>query len=539
MSLTRWVLPRASFWALLATFLGAATASAQFYEATLRSLDLGTGSVARSPRLLGMGGLSLAVPDRDAAINLWDFSGFPVGLASDDSVSTLDFRPGTRSLSSTRALSGGGARQNLAARGNFGQFEGVYRNRESGSSFGVVGDVSSLRWDRPYAETIERRQGLVHPEVMPILGGTVPRFLDGHLAWAAHMRFRGERAKEQYRSIVVNAAGEFIGQGGEQLPPPSEFTPSTISVATNAYGLSTAYSLGSRTRFALGIERENNVILSTNELQRTSSEIREPRPYWIGRAAWVGGLGHTFEYGVDGTGRLSDSEADWRFTTSAGVGADPLTGRGNMFTRAERSSELNARARWLPGRATLAGALTMAAHEITIDPPSPFDASSFNLFINSAFNRTGTDSLAFPDSIGHGVANRFALGWGGGASYRLGTTTLGAEAHWSRDVRSTTVLGAGPRRVAWDVRAGLEHPLGKLMQGRVGYVYRSVDEDTYTAGNESTGNALSMGFGYAPVGVSWGLESGYSIEFRNQDQGESDADHQSRQNLALQLHWRF
>src|SRR5258706_4590221 len=107
MNPTRWVLPRALSLSLLAMTLGAASASAQFFDPALHSLDLSTGPVARSPRLLGMGGLSLAVPDRDASINLWDFAGIPVGLAADDTTSTLDVRPATDALSSVTRLSSG------------------------------------------------------------------------------------------------------------------------------------------------------------------------------------------------------------------------------------------------------------------------------------------------------------------------------------------------------------------------------------------------------------------------------------------------
>ena len=60
--------------------------SAQFFDPTLHALDLGTGRVARSPRLLGMGGMTLAVPDRNLSLDLWDFAQIPVGLASDDTI---------------------------------------------------------------------------------------------------------------------------------------------------------------------------------------------------------------------------------------------------------------------------------------------------------------------------------------------------------------------------------------------------------------------------------------------------------------------
>ncbi len=539
MSPTRWVLPRALSLSLLSLSFGAATASAQYYEPAMRSLDLSTGPLARSPRLLGMGGLRLVIPDRDAGINLWDFARLPVGLSEDDTASTLDVRPGTDALSSVRRLPAGRERQNLAARTTSTQVEGVYRSRESGSVFGVVGDLSGLRSDRPYSTLVELRQGVSHPEVMSILGGKLSRPFGGHLHWATHLRFRSETVQDRYRSIVSNSAGEYVDQSGAQQPPPGEFTITDINVNTMAFGLSTAYAIGQRTRFALGIERENNPIKSTNDQLRSSSEVREDRPFWVGHAALVGRLGTTFEYGVDGIGRLSNSEADWRFSTSAGVGADPLSGRGNLYTREEQASELHARARWSPGRATFAGSIETAASKVLIDPPNANDHTSLNRFINLAFNRTGSDTLAFPDSIVHSESRRNAWGWGGGASYRFGRTTIGSEFHWSRDVRSTTVLSSGPRRVAWDVRTGLEHPLGKLMSGRLGYAYRSVDEDEYTAGNEFIGNAVSIGFGYRPAGASWSLESGYVIEFRNQDFTNSADERQSRQNLAMQLHWAF
>ena len=75
------------------------------------------------------------------------------------------------------------------------------------------------------------------------------------------------------------------------------------------------------------------------------------------------------------------------------------------------------------------------------------------------------------------------------------------------------------------------------MMGRVGYLYHWVDEDDYTAGNEYKGNAASLGLGYAPPGTAWSLEAGSLFEFRNQDSSGPAELHQSRQNLALQIHW--
>src|SRR5262249_10553518 len=177
----------------------------------------------------------------------------------------------------------------------------------------------------------------------------------------------------------------------------------------------------------------------------------ETRPGWNGQAAIVGEVGHTFEWGVNGLGRVSNSEADWRFTASAGVGADPLTGRGHMLTRDEKSSELQARARWTPGQMNGSAEMHPAASKVLTDPPNANDQTSLNRFIYEAFFRQGADTLTLPDSIIHGDARRNAWGYSAGASYKFTRTTVGAEFHWSRDVSSSEQIGSGPRRIRGDV----------------------------------------------------------------------------------------
>ena len=539
MSPTRWVLARAMSLLCLAVACAATTAWAQFFDPTLRALDLGTGELARSPRLLGMGGLSLVIPDRNTSYSLWDLSGIPVGLSGDDTTSTMDVRPGTDALSAVTRIPPDRERQVLASRRTAAQIEAVYRSRESGGLFGIVGDLSSLRWDQPFAATVERRESLVHPEAMAILGGEVPRFFDHHLRWGAHLRFRGETVEDQFREIVSNAAGEYIDLAGGELRPPGEFVPTSTDVNTSASGVSTSYALGKGTQIAIGIERENDRIHSTNDQQRSSAEFQEKRPYWNGQAAMVGRFGKTLEWGVAGIGRLAKSEADWRFTASAGVGADPLTGRGNMLSRDERSSEMTARVRWSPGRATFAGSLHTEASKVLIDPPDANDPTSLNRFIRDAFNRANADTLSLPDSVVHGESRRYAVSWGGGAGYRLGRTTIGGEVHWARDVRTTLQQGEGPRRIVWDVRAGLERPLGAQLKGRLGYAYRHLDEDDFTANNEFEAQSASVGLGYAPARTSWSLESAYRLEVRSQDFQSPADERQSRHNVAVELHWVF
>ena len=539
MRFSRWAAPRVLLASWLVLMLGVSTASAQFFAPALQSLDLSTAQLARSSRLLGMGGLTLVVPDHNTTYSLWDFARIPVALTEDDTTSTLDLDPGTDALSSVTSLSDGRERQNIAARRTGSQVEAVYRSRESDGGFGLVGDLSSLRFDQPVATGAELRQSVVRPNGTAILSGVVPRFFHRRLEWGLHLRFLNETVDRQYREIVSNAAGEYIDLGGGELPPPGEFVLTSVDVNTTAYGFSTSYQLGRSTHIALGIERENDRFKGTNDLDRSSYETDETRPYWNGQAAITGLIGHTFEWGVNGIGRKSTSEVDWRFTASAGVGGIPLDGRGNMLSREEKSSEMQAQARWTPGRNTVSGEFHTSASKVLTDPPNVNDVTSLNFFINEAYNRAGADTLALPDSVISGDQRQNAWGWSGGVAHRFKTTTVGVEYHWSRNVGSTSQFGQGPRQVAWDIRSGLEHPLGKVLMGRLGYQYRSVDEDTYTFGNEFKANAFSFGLGYAPPGTSWTLESGYRIEFRSQDWNDPADERQSRQNLGLELLWKF
>jgi hypothetical protein len=139
MKFPRWAALRVLFASWLALMLYVSTASAQFFVPALRTLDLDTGQLARSARLLGMGGLTLVVPDHNLTYSLWDFARIPVGLIDDDTTSTVDLDPGSDAVSSVRTLSDGRERQNLAARRTGSLVEAVYRSRESGGGFGYVG----------------------------------------------------------------------------------------------------------------------------------------------------------------------------------------------------------------------------------------------------------------------------------------------------------------------------------------------------------------------------------------------------------------
>jgi len=539
MSPSRRVLSCALFLPLLVALSLAAPASAQFFESDLRTMDLSTVPISRSPRLLGMGGLSIAVADRDHQLNLWDFAGLPVGALMDDSTSTFDLRPGTASLSGVHTLPSGRDRQDLAGRVTHFGIEAFHRKPETSSGFGLLADVNSLRSDRPFGDQFEVRQSVQLPQIMPIMGGRFPGSKGGSLVYALHLRFAAEQVEDQYRLFVDNAAGEFIGLNGTVARPPNFFDPDHYDIYQQELGASLSWRANRSTQFALGYAVAEHRIKGTNEGFRNNAETSEDRPYSIGRAALVGKLGPNFEYGVSGRAWQAKSTTDWRFSVSAGVGAEALTGRGLLLKRDEKASALDARAKWNLGANSLGASFFTSASKTLIDPPGLGDRPSLNSFLRFLQTRPGADTLALPDSIVHDDSRRYAWGWGGGASRQLHRTIIGVEYHYARDLRTSEVSGVGPRLEQWDVRGGLEYKCSEPVRGRLGYAYRDVDLDTQTQGNRYTANVVSAGLGYAPAGTSWSLESGYALEWRSSEAVNLGDRRQGRQNLDVQIHWSF
>lgn len=544
MSPNRRVLSNVFCLVFAAATCGAPVARAQFYDPVVRSADLES-DVARSPRLLGMGGLSLVIPDRDNHLTLWDFAGSPLGIFAEDTVGTLDLRPETGSVSGTHdsPLTGLG-RQDLAGRVTSLQFEGFYRDRR-GLAYGAVGTVNSVRRDTPYSQDLELRRAVGLPEVMPILNGIVPHFGSGKLRYALRMRFGGEHQKDEYRTITRNANGDFLSLDGTTVTPPYFFVPDEYRVNTSGLGAGLSYPVGGRSTLALGLDTYEQRIKGSNTGDRYSAERREKRPYNVGQASLVGRLGDAVEYGVDGRGWLSKSEETWYFTISAGVGAIPLTGRGKLLERKERGSSLNSRVRIHSGNFELGGNLWTRATRTEITPPDASDLTSLNHFLNEVYARQNADTLAKPDSVVASQARQYAMGYGVGASLRMKRGIVGVEYHWSRDLymQQLETVGpgmvAGPRALAWDVRSGLEYECSPVVTGRVGYAYRWWDQDDYVRLNEFKGHSASLGLGVHPPGTSWSFEGGWTLGWNVADFGDPTGQRGTRQMLATQIHWGF
>jgi hypothetical protein len=534
---SRRVLPKALLFTMLAGLLSAGTACAQFYDPALRSLDL-TSDVSRSPRLLGMGGLSLVVPDRNGRLTLWDWAGNPLGVYGDDSTSTIDLRPGTGAATGVHDRPSDGVRQDLAGRGTSTQFE-MYHRDHDGNLFGVVGALSSVRSDRPYDVNEEVRSTVGDPHVLPIMAGPFPYFGGGKLRYALHMQFGSERVVDQYRAFVANAAGEFISLDGTTLTPPDLFTPTNYNVRTTGIGGGFSYPLGQRTILAFDVATRTERISGFDNGNRATSQVNENRPIGSGQASLIGRLGKSLEYGIDAQGWKASSQQDWVFTVSAGVGAFPLEGRGKLFERREEGSALRTRARWTSGPFELGGQVWTHWTRVNIDPPAAGDQTSLNIFLNQVFYHPGADSLVMPDSVVANEQNDRAWGYGLGASWKSKRAVAGLEWHWTRDAYDQAFGGPGPKRIGWDLRSGFEYQCSKVVTGRAGAGLSWADPDDYVRENEMQGRSISLGMGVRPVGASWNLDLGWTILWLQSDYGDPQQHRGSRQQLASQVHWSF
>ena len=112
----RWV---ALYAVVAASAGGAIPAGAQVSDLANRLLDVEQTILARSPRLLGMGGITFVLDDAHNRIQLWDLGANPAGVLAADSTSTFELGPSTATASGVRDLLDSTPvreRQHLAAR---------------------------------------------------------------------------------------------------------------------------------------------------------------------------------------------------------------------------------------------------------------------------------------------------------------------------------------------------------------------------------------------------------------------------------------
>ena len=529
----------------LALFLTAAgPAAAQDYAGTEQTLGVSPGPISRSPRLFGMGRLTVVGDDPHNRITLWDFAGNPAGIASADSSSTLELRPATSSSSTMtdQVYTGGFERQTLAGRGLRTGFEGW--RRAAGVAYGIFGDFNSLRLDEPYDVRVERRTQISNPRVTGAINGPMPYVKSGHMKYALTLLAGREASEDQYLTSVSNGAGEYIDRNGAALGPPNTFVPTERRRFSLGGSATVSYGFGHWLEAAATGHLVSAELSAFNTGGRYYAETREQlrghRPYPMGQATLIGHAGKHLEWGWDGRIWNARSEQHWVYSISAGIGQDPFTGRGTLARHEERGSETRARVRWTQGAFELGGGLSTGYLQNVITPPDASDRSSLNQFLYVLYRRPNADTLAIPDSISrHGSEQRV---WqaAGGMALRLGRRGLvGVEYHKSQSELLQAPGGIGPRQVSWDVRTGLEYRWTSVLTARAGYIYGTQDLDQLTRNNESVSHTGTVGFSVQPAGAIWSFDAGYGLEWWRADYGDPALPRGSRQVLASQLRWVF
>src|SRR5262249_10409585 len=210
----------------------------------------------------------------------------------------------------------------------------------------------------------------------------------------------------------------------------------------------------------------------------------EDRPYYTlqgtaaGRGLLLPGTSKApFEWIYDGRTWTSSDEARWVFTLKAGINQEAFGGRGKLYERNEDGHEHRLRARLWGGPFELNGAAGFWKDVAEIHPPQDDDLTSFNKFIDLTSRRDGADTLALPDSVRFNQTTDKGVNAAVGATWKLRKALLGAEYHVTERKLDQVIVGAGPDRRVWDVRAGLEYACTPVFAGRLGYIYRADDRD--------------------------------------------------------------
>jgi hypothetical protein len=528
--------------ALFVGLVVAAPAYAQFYDAARQAVGFAPDPLARSARLIGMGSLTVVGDDPHNKIALWDFAGSALGIAGDDSVSTLELRPGSSTASGVEDLLNPGdppQRQTLAAREFRIGYEG-WRRTQEGTAYGGFGDASTLRWSQPFGQNEERRTDYSEPNGMAAITGRIPYFLRSpHWHYALRAFVGNENTNSDYFTFVRNAAGEYLDREGDLLPQANFFVPSDYHVTTMGGGGAISYRLGPQLVAAVGGDVLNSDITGTNSGPRYDARIHEKRPLGVGQATVIGKVGKHFEWGIDGREWTSNAEEGWVFSVSGGIGGIPLEGRGKLLTRDEYGTALHARARWFQGPLELGGGVQTRYVKTTITPPSANDPTSLNLFLDQVTRRQGADTLSLPDSIIANQAEERSWEVVGGAALHLlrGRATIGSEYHVARDVLDQTTAGHGPERWVWNVRTGAEYLVTPRLSTRAGFIAQKDDRDRLIVGNKYASTMMTLGLGLHPEHASWSLETGYVVEWFRIDDADPSQPRGSRQHFLSQIHW--
>jgi len=202
-----------------------------------------------SLRLVTLGGLSLAIPDENNQINLWDFGGSTLGLAEDRDSTSLDFYLDSGHRSDKHTIGGTDYQLDRDSRLQVGM-QAVGRHDQSFAGGVDVGLLSGTT-ATPAAPGVYRNYASTQPLAIPVLNS---KMFGGKWGWGARATFSGDAINNDLRTTTFQG-GEFQFSKGEDVLPASPFDPTDIKQKVSGFGLGLGWYGVKSVRLAFNVDR--------------------------------------------------------------------------------------------------------------------------------------------------------------------------------------------------------------------------------------------------------------------------------------------
>ena len=460
-----------------------------------------------SYRLLGMGGLDLAVRDGLNRTNLYQFGGISAGLGVDRDSTSLDLRAGGEGA--TRDVLRGDRTEEIArsSESNY-ELEGILRFSET-LAFGADLALPTRRGAVPYDNLSNTSTSYFEPAANVMMSGR----LFGPVLWGLNALFAGRNFSQDWwqnqlqfrRNPWTGETSDYrwtIGTAAGKIEAPNFFAPSDGRVRTGGFGGSIAYQYKNRGEAAFYVLRSSEDVHTEQSGERRlydTEEKRQPKDFGF---AVVARPSESSEAGVTMGRSTWNSSVDYRFSLSGGSTGIPVQSRGDRSLHKYRADYLDGRYQG----AVLVDGLTLGAdvrvgyeraHEAPATTPG-----NFNDFVLSTAT---VDTLIAPPLVYESVRESRDLGFGAGASYTLPQfpVLVGVEYHWRREAQHGTLHERRPQ--GWNVRLGGEWMPNETWAGRLGWVHDVGDADRLTPLNEGVADRFTMG-------GTWQAQSGWTAD---------------------------
>jgi hypothetical protein len=441
-------------------------------------------------RLEGMGGLGLAVRDTYNQIDLWDFAGLPLGLATARDSTSLDIW--VNGVGRTLDEQTGGVSYDVD-RTHDSQYAGEAVARSGNLAVGADFGSFAFRRGTPYGDDSHMTNNGSQPAFVPVATGK----LGGPIHWG----LRGIVAKETFHQQLW---GDQVQNGevqltptGEQLAPPNLFTPADFVVPIYGLGASLGWFHSKKWEAGTYLDYRRENVSTTLETVRSVYGTTEKRDIWgYGLAAIAHPVAGT-QVGLEAGRELYSSLQNYRFTLSGGSVDNPFTGRGERLEHGVRHDYLNLR---VQSDLSAAPVTIGAAYRVSYDHEQIHGLeglpSDFNTFVTQ---EVASDTIQAAQLVESGITDTRGIEYGGGASWHFEERkgTVGAEyRHFRDNLDGTFTLS---RATGWEARAGGEYPVHKHVIARAGYIHHSEDQDTNSPRNELVADRATLGLAY----VGW------------------------------------